>query len=185
MDRALFDRSSVHSYRNALVAEIPGFINAMRDGVLESSDAEDQLASFVAQKAPKIAVLNLEDRSGKRTKTQEMHGGRLISQEVIAVSVPVSGNIQTLDITPTSMTLGARGTFSHQSLVLTLPDDERLEKDLNSLLATIQHNLDQLKKDLSGVQEQMFDAGKQAIDRKREEIKKRRSLDSGRSFPIS
>ena len=184
MERALFDRTSVHDYKQGLVREVRGVVEAMPDKAFADRSAEELLRKALERLTPKVANLDVANRSGKRTTSSRVINGAYRTFDVIAVSIPVIGDMQTLDISPSSTTLGCRGEFSHQNLVLTYPDDERLEGDLNSAIQTISNNLDQLARDLSGMDKHLIDVGNQGIESRRAELKRQRDLDAGRSFPI-
>lgn len=177
MTEHLFSGQSVFTVKDQAVGQAHKEVLAFPDSVFKDRAL---LTNYIDQIRHRLLIdvptISFDQRKGKRRRD----GNR----DVIDVTIPFDGDQGAFWISPSRSTLGAKALVNPKTIVITLPDNERLESELEASVATISNNLKALANDLSTLEKEINDAIEHAVNRRTAEVKRKSDLDSGRSFPI-
>lgn len=183
----LFRGKSTYEYKREVVQRIYEQILALPDSEIEAYDS-DHIRRIRSQADVEVPKLNFEKRTGKRRSEEryiEQFGERVRTKvDFVDVFIPFTGEGRLFALSPSRQTLGTRGKVQGSSIVLSLVDDERLERDLESMFKQIEDNIGQTATDLATLEKEVTEAIKNAIAQRTADIARKRDLDSKRSFKI-
>ena len=91
-----------------------------------------------------------------------------------------------LDVAPNACQIigGDRG-IRGQELIVTLPDDQNLQRDIDGFVAIVSSNLDKLRAEAAQAQGNIQRAVENAANQRRAEIADEKERDKSRNFPIN
>lgn len=182
---ALFNKQNVHDYKSGVVHLCAQMVNAWPEHVFSDGSLDTRIAEIESKARVAVPDLDLASRRGKRRQqSREDRFGRQVQYDVIDISVPFDGDAICFDLSPSSYTLGTRGRIQGNTLILTFPDNDRLESEVDEAVKTIANNLANLGKDLESLRTQVREAVSSSIGRRNDELERRKKLDASRSFPI-
>ena len=181
----MFDKQSAHNYIEMIVKMCFDVATKWGDSSFEDEKLAGHRERPMKDIEVKIPVLSFDKREGKRRKESvEGRDRRMYDRNVIDVFIPFVGDSVAFDISPSTKTLGARGSVSSDHIVLSFDDDDRLEQNLDGMVKMIEGNLQHLGRDLSSLPAQVSSAVDTAIRERKAQIDRKRELDAKRSFPI-
>jgi len=186
----LFDGQSTHEYGQMAIRSAATLVEAIDFENFEER-ASTAIENAVARAAVAAPQLHIDKKAGKRISDErigEEFGRRVMRKfDYIDVTIPFTGDWKAFSLSPSTKTLGTLGELDDRrsAIVIRLPDNERLEEDLESAIAQILRNLGNLDRDMVSLASEMRTTLKGIADRRFEKLKAHRDLDSKRSFPIA
>lgn len=160
----------------------------LTDEQLEGPDLAQTLSQIAKFKFD-VAALKSDQRKGKRRteKRKIAEYGREIMVDVdfIDVTIPFEGWPKSFYIAPSSCAIiGDSASLIDQAILVSFPDDQSLDRNVDIFIERVNQNLDTLKNELQRIEPQMLQRAQLIANERLQKIRERRSRDKGRSFPI-
>ncbi len=111
---------------------------------------------------------------------------RAVKIKRLRVSVPFTGDADTLKIQPSRSTMLSHAVeLGQNSISFTIPDDQNADREVTTLCTVVQGNLDVLRQEYQQAKPQLEQAVSQAAERRKAEIAAEGQRDTGhRSFTV-
>lgn len=188
-DHRLFEKISSHEYVRRVPLMVTEQMVGWPDELFDSTDLDSKVAALKREANVNPILLRYDQRTGKRRQESfsrdDGWGGSVNhTYDVIDISIPFEGDDVCFTISPSTKTLGASGRILQGCLVISLPDDDRLETDLKAKVDVIVSNLHRVNTDLASLATAVDEAMRREIGRRKDANQVRRDRDSRRSFPI-
>lgn len=117
-------------------------------------------------------------------KEEDKHGKR-INDSTIDVHIPFEGSALLFEVEPTEHSVVTETVYVNgRELVFRVRDDDSLEKNLESMIATIRNNLASLDRDIGRYRLRINEDIMTAAGTRRAELNAVAARDRSRSFPI-
>jgi hypothetical protein len=150
-------------------------------GVLERIAAKYKLV---------VATLQPDKKQGTRREVDQPIDdyGRQITMRVtfVDVAIPFTGDAKSFELAPNAcQMIGGDWEIRGQELIVTLPDDQNLQRDIDGFVAIVSSNLDKLRAEAAQAQGNIQRAVENAANQRRAEIADEKERDKSRNFPIS
>jgi len=181
---------SYHTVHDHLLRSAIERVRALPDVELLSPGLGGTLNKIADDAQFHVATLRAKDAHGTRRKEMRKRRdyGQTIDVEVsfIEVSIPFSGDPQSLKFAPSQSTMIDLPTeIRNGTLVIHLPDGDNFDRDLDSFVSLVQGNLDRLTKEAAGLRDMIRSQIGAFADQRIAEAKARKDRDSKRGIPIS
>lgn len=135
------------------------------------------------------ATLRPADRMGKRrtTKVSKSDYGQqiIVDVDVIDVTIPFTGWPKSFHLAPSGRKIiNTPASIVSGGLLVSFPDDQNLDHNVDDFVAQVAQNLESLKRDIEKIKPQMLQAAQLVANQRLAQIKARKERDKTRSFPI-
>lgn len=137
-----------------------------------------------------VARLRPDEKRGKRREFEREISDygleRTVKASEVDVSIPFDGEAQSFEIAPSSTTLvyGSKVQVLSSELILTVSDDDQIERRVDEFVKPVTENLDRLRVEVERDLPRIRDAIDNRARQRKEEIERQKERDSKRSFPI-
>lgn len=186
----LFSKFNGLDARRQHVAATAQKAESISDHRILETDAAELVAEIVQQGSVNVPVLNRDDITYDRKEVTEeatnVWGERgTRKRSVIVFEVPFEGDADIFRIQPSTYNMNPpRAKIAKSSLQVTVSDDadpNRIQQNLNSVLADIEKHLDWHREMWRGVSEEIAREAAQRIDARRQKLERDRKADDGLS----
>jgi hypothetical protein len=110
---------------------------------------------------------------------------RLVKITRLRVTIPFSGEAQSLKIAPSRSAVPNHGAeIGQSSLTITIADDNNADREVKTFCDQVQSNLDALRQEYERDKPQLEQAVSQAAERRKAQIAAENERDSNRSFTV-
>ena len=111
---------------------------------------------------------------------------RTVKIKRLRVSIPFTGDAETLKIQPSRSTMLSHAVeLGQDAISFTIPDDQNADREVTTLCTNVQGNLDVLQQEYQQAKPQLEQAVSQAAERRKTEIAAESQRDAGhRSFTV-
>ena len=104
----------------------------------------------------------------------------------VDVAIPFTGDAKSFELAPNAcQIIGGDWEIRGQELIVTLPDDQNLQRDIDGFVAIVSSNLDKLRAEAAQAQGNIQRAVENAANQRRAEIADEKERDKSRNFPIN
>ena len=180
--------NSIHDFSQEKLRESVRRAEALTEQellVAELAPFLDKISDFPFQ----VAKLKPDGRKGKRrTEKRERtdYGLRtMVDVDFIDVTIPFEGFPKSLTIAPSSChVIDVLASVENGQLVVTFPDDDNLDPNVNDFIKRDSENLDRQRQEIETIKQETRKAVSAVANRRIAEIKARKERDKARSFPI-
>jgi len=128
-------------------------------------------------------------RADARTENREVSDyGRQITKsfKVLDVTIPITGDPETLTIAPSSYTMiSANYELRGSAIILQVADNERAEGEIDAFIAQVNGNLNTLREEVARYDGQVMEAVQRAAQKRKAEIDEDNRRDQNRKFPVT
>lgn len=137
-----------------------------------------------------VAKLKPDERRGKRRteKRNAIDYGRQVTVDLdmIDVTIPFEGWPKSFTLAPSShVIIDTPAKITHERVILvSLPDDQNLDRNVDRFIQQVTQNLDSLARDLKNIEGQMLQVAQVVANQRIKQNRERRERDKTRSFPI-
>jgi len=181
---------SYHEVRDNAIRQALDRVRSLTGRELLSPGLAGELDRIAANYRFNVATLRGDQRSGKRRveRRRKSDYGHTIEVEVpfIDVTIPYVGDPNSFEVAPShSNIIEYRVVVQPGALLITFPDDQNLDRDVNDFLHRVGENLDRLREESENLQAQVRSQIGAFADTRVTEAKAQNERDKGRSFPIS
>jgi hypothetical protein len=149
------------------------------------------LQKIVEKYSVEIARLNTDPQAITADPVEDEHyvndygDRRLVKIRRLRVTIPFTGEAESLKIMPSRSTIPSHGAeIAHNSLVITIADDDNADGQVKAFCDQVQGNLDTLRQDYERDKPQLEQAVSQAAERRKAQIAAENEQDSKRSFTV-
>lgn len=186
---SLFRGQSTGSYGNGAIQTAVRAIERLPKANFEALAARE-IEQALRDAVIKTPQLHFEARRGKRVSEEKVvreFGQHVVHKiDYVDVIVPFSGNKTAFQLSPSHQIMNTMGTLNTDgdAIVIRLPDDERLEQQLESAISQISTNLGNFTEDMSALAAEMKQVLSGVVERRKQLFSEQEARDTTRSFPI-
>jgi hypothetical protein len=189
MGSRLFRGPSIINYREEQITVAEGRVDALTEQQLTNPALAGMLEKIANASVFEVAALRPDEKRGKnRTIRREMHRHGLpmsVEAKLVEITIPFVGSEQSFVFAPTSCNIIDQDATVHENaLVVTLDDDEHLERYLVPFITRVSENLERLRKDMADVLRMVQERVKARADHRQSDILATKERNRTRSFPI-
>ena len=187
--RQLFSRS-LHDVHRARVREAVREVKQLDPALFTNPQFSGVLERIAARQNIEVAALSREGIRGEaRTESRQIgdYGQPTVrSFKLLDVTIPVTGNPESLTIAPSSYSLISADYELHGSaIILHLADNDLAEGAIDSFISQVNDNLSNLRREIAQFDGQLMEAAEKAAQERKREIDEDNRRDQGRKFPVT
>ncbi len=149
-----------------------------------------QLAKVAEKYSVDVARLDPKGISAERKQEEQERndgwGGRAVfKQSWLDVTIPFSGEAETLRVAPSRCTIPSHGAaIGRNSLVISISDDDNADRQVTTFCTQVNSNLDVLRAEYEQSKPSLEQAISEAAERRKQQIAAEDARDSKLSFPV-
>jgi len=164
-------------------------VQALSEPELLVPSLQARLDTIADEFTLQVARLRPDERRGKRRVEQRESSdyGRhqVVEVSLIDVTIPFVGDPKSLMIAPSRCHVIERPAIANSnSIVVSLVDDENLDRNVDDFVMRVNENLDNLRSEMDSLRNEIKTEIQTIADRRLALVKAQKERDSKRSFPI-
>ncbi len=185
----LFNGESILTYRDQQIAFAENQVKALTEQQLFNPALAGILEKIANASIFEVATLRSEQKRGKnRTVIREQvrHGLAMnVERKLLDIMIPYVGSEKSFRYSPTTCNIiYDEVSLGKDALVLTLNDDEHVDRCLGPFIERVSANLDHLRKDMNALSDAIRANIRAVAERRQNEIKATKERNKTRHFPI-
>jgi hypothetical protein len=189
MPEALF-RAPFHPVWQQTIQKAVDEVDSLDRRLFSDPALAGRLHAITQRYSLEVARLEKEGIEGTAGQQQaRINDGRDGSQAVLRgwldIRIPFTGDAESFRICPSRSVIPSQAAeIRAQQLVITLPDDDSTERQVQTFVSQLHQNLDALRAEYEQAKPQLEQAVQQAADRRRAQILAEGERDKRLSFPV-
>ncbi len=182
---------SWHSVWNNMVERAVADVNLLDRSLFSDPRLGGELQKIVEKYSAEIARLDTDPKAVSAEPVEDERyvndygNRRVVKIKRLRVTIPFTGEAESLKIAPSRSTIPSHGAeIGHNSLTITIADDDNADRDVRTFCDQVQGNLDILRQEYERDKPQLEHAVSHAAERRRAQIAAENERDSKRSFTV-
>jgi hypothetical protein len=189
MHDRLFAKGHWHAVSQNVLRKAQEDVMALDRCVITAPSLAGHLDKIAAKYSFEVAALNVDAKRGKRRDKERVvddYGSRrAVKYSVIDVSIPFTGDRESFNIAPShSHLIYAECEVGENALVLTVPDNDGAQKEVDEFVKQVSENLDRLRSESKNWAEQLKEAIAAAAERRKQQVGAERERNNKLNFPV-
>lgn len=185
----LFQGSFIGRWQNVLRSAANDVKNLGRE-ILSDPSLGGQLQKIAEKYSFDVARINKDEitATAREEEIRRHDYGRdhLAKRTMLDVSIPFSGDPESFQAAPSSCAvIMHRVEVGHDSLTLTIPDDQNAQREVDTAVSQLNQNLDTLRAEYERAKPQLEQTIQQAAQARKSQIASEAERDKGRTFKIN